>query len=33
MTSDATGAATLVGRPPLDLALPTKLQTAAFAFG
>jgi hypothetical protein len=33
MTSDATATATLVGRPPMDLALPTKLQTASFAFG
>ncbi len=33
MARDTTGAEILLDRPPLDLALPTKLQVATFAFG
>ena len=33
MIGESTDAATLVDRPPMDIALPTALQTASFAFG
>jgi hypothetical protein len=33
MDRDAAGTEILLDRPPLDLVLPTKLQTASFAFG
>ena len=33
MARDDTGTAVGLDRPPMDLVLPTKLQTATFAFG
>lgn len=33
MDTDAAAIGTLPTRPPLDLAVPTTLETASFAFG
>jgi hypothetical protein len=33
MDREAARTEILVDRPPMDLALPTKLETASFAFG
>ena len=33
MDRDAAGTEILLDRPPMDLAVPTTLETASFAFG